>query len=532
MIQGNDVADVCIIGAGLAGGVMAYELASRGLKVVVLEAGPRHSPEARVDAMRELLESGKDPWAPELPERDVYTNDGEIAYPLERARVKAVGGSTLRWGGLALRFHETDFQMKSLYGLAEDWPIRYADLEPFYGKAELALGVAGTADNPFAPYRTTNYPLPGFPYNYDDRHFQNACNKLGILMHHVPWARNSIPFQDGPACMAFATCGNYGICPISAQYTSERHIRLAEKTGNASVIPNANVRRIQTDKLRRVNHVVYATPDKTQHEQSARTFVLCAHAIESARLLLLSASAQFPQGLANGSGMVGKNFMDHLYFAVDARLKEPVFPHRIGFHTAESHQFIPTGKRDETGTIKLEFEVTGPTPADVARRSGLWGKALAEEIRQSFGHHLRISLETEQLPDERNTITLDPHIKDHFGDAAPRITYSLGEYERDTAVKGIAMGERIFDAMGVEEITRGGRDSIERMNFGKHHMGTCRMGIDPATSVVNPDLRAHEVENLFVVGSSVFVTGGSVQPSLTIAALAIRAAEFIAQQEY
>jgi choline dehydrogenase-like flavoprotein len=530
MSENRDIPDVCIIGAGLSGGIMAYELASRGVKVVILEAGPRYDPNTRFSSMEKYVLNGKYPWLSDNPERDVYTNAGEIDYPLNTSRLKAVGGSTLHWGGGAIRRHNTDFKMKSLYSLADDWPISYEEIEPYYGKAEIALGVAGIADNPFASYRSTDFPLPPFPFNYGDRVMKKGCDKVGIVMHHASWARNSIPYQNRPACQAFATCGIH-ICPIVAQYTSEGHIRLAEKTGNAEIIPNANVLRINTDKYRRVISVTYAKPDKTEYEQRARVFVLAAHAVESSRLLLLSKSGQFPDGLANSSGMVGKNFMENIYVWVEAKLKERIFPYRIGFHTAESHQFCAPKKRDEMAAFKIEFENNvGPKPLDIASDTGNWGTALEKEVRESFGWFVAINAELEQLPDEKNSITLDPLVKDYFGNPAPRITYSISNYEKEGAKRAVDIIEKIFDALEVAEIIHGGTEAKKDFSFGWHHMGTCRMGTNPERSVVDPNLRTHDVDNLFIVGSSVFVTGGPVQPSLTIAALAIRAAEYISKK--
>ncbi len=532
MNKNRDIPDVCIIGAGLAGGLMAYELASRGLKVVVLEAGPRHDPRARFSYLEECLLRGKDPWGSNNPDRDVYTNAGEIKYELHKSRVKAVGGSSLHWHGRSLRLYEKDFKMKSSYGLADDWPISYGELEPYYGKGEQALGVSGLADNPFASYRSTDFPLPPFPFSYGDTVMKKGCDKLGIVMHHVPWARNSIQYQYRPACRAFSICGypRYG-CPILAQYTAEVHIVLAEKTGNAKIIPNANVIKINTDKSRRATGVIYVNPDGKEQEMKARVFILAAHAVESARLLLLSESSQFPDGLANSSGMVGKNFMEHPYVSVAGRLKEQVFPYRIGFGTAESHQFYATKDIDRIGSIKLEFaNNSGPKPLDIALNSGNWGKPLEEEIRESFGRHVHINAELEQLPDENNSITLDPLVKDCFGNPAPRIKYSIGDYEKETAKSAVEIMEKIFDALEAVEITHGGKEAQKNFTLPFHHMGTCRMGNDPNRSVVDRNLKAHDVNNLFIVGSSVFVTGGAVQPSLTIAALAIRAAEYIVKQ--
>lgn len=519
--------DVCIVGAGLTGGLMAYELARRGLKVVVLEAGPHYNLQDRSAYMKELvLGRIQGPaFASDLPERDVYTNSGEVEYPVNELRVKAVGGSTLHWGGQALRFLESDFRLKTLYGIAEDWPISYDELEPFYTKAERALGVAGAADSPFASRRGADFPLPVFPFSAGDKIFQDACHKIGIVMHSLPWARNSVPYQNRPACAAFATCGTYGICPIAAQYTSENHLALAVATGNAKIIANANVVRLLTDKQKRVKGAVYRDRNKKEYEQKAGIFVLAAHTVETARLLLLSESGQFPGGLANGSGMVGKNFMEHQAIGVSGVHKQKVFPYRIGFPTAGSMQFCNPKNRHETAGIKLEFQnYRSPAPFEIAAMSGNWGKALAEEIRDSFGHQLTVEAMFEQLPTPENSVSLDPTLRDYFGDPAPRITYSFGAYEKNSRETTIKLARQVLSATGVESI-----DKEVQYGFGAHPMGTCRMGDDSDTSVVNRNLRAHEVSNLYVVGSSVFTTGSSLQPSLTIAALAIRAAERIAE---
>jgi len=522
----KDVPDVCIIGAGLVGGLMAYELARRGLKVVVLEAGPHHRLQDRVAYMMDIV-SGRIPgwpFASNLPERDVYSNAGRVEYPVNHLRVKAVGGSTLHWGGQALRFIESDFRMKTLYGIAEDWPITYDEIEPFYTKAERALGVAGAADSPFASRRSADFPLPPFPFSAGDKIFQEACQKLGIVAHTIPWARNSVPYQNRPACAAFATCGAYRICPIAAQYTSEAHLDLAVATGNATVIANANVVRLITDRQKRITSSVYMNHDKKEDKQNARMFVLAAHTVETARLLLLSESSQFPHGLANGSGMVGKNFMERPAIAVHGTLKQQVYPYRIGFPTMETMQFCNPKNRHERAGTKLEFHnFWGPKPYGIAASSGNWGKALADEVRRSFGHDISVEASIEQLPDPGNAVSLDPHLRDYFGDPAPRITYSFSAYEKTSLKAAIKLAREVLAAAGAER-----SEDKASQGFAGHPMGTCRMGNDPATSVVDRDLRAHEVSNLFIVGGSVFVTGSSLQPSLTMAALAIRAAEKIA----
>lgn len=518
--------DVCIIGAGLVGGLMGYELARRGLKVVILEAGPRHKLQERLGYMNDIVRGrvAGPAYGSNLPARDVYSNAGEVEYPLNWLRAKGVGGSTLHWGGQIWRFLESDFRLKSVYGIADDWPIGYDELEPYYVKAERALGVAGSVDNPFMSRRSADYPMPAFPFSPADRIFQQGCQKLGILVHTIPWARNSVPYQNRPACAAYATCGTFRICPIAAQYTAETHLDLAERTGNATVVANANVVRLVTDSRKRVRSAIYMNPEKEESEQKARLFVLAAHSVETARLLLLSESSQFPHGLANGSGMVGKNFMERPAVAVSGILEQSVFPHRIGFPTAASLQFCDPKNRHEVGGIKMAFHTMGaPMPYSLARASGNWGQALADEVRQQFGHEVIAEAAIEQLPDPENTVTLDPHLRDYFGDPAPRITYSFGAYEKTTLDVGVKLSREILKAVGAERA-----ENDESHGFAGHPMGTCRMGDDPEKSVVDRNLRAHEVTNLYVVGSSVFVTGGSLQPSLTIAALAIRAAEHIA----
>ncbi len=521
----SDIPDVCIIGAGLVGGLMAYELASRGLKVVVLEAGPRYSLEERIAYMQDIV-FGRipgEPFASNFPERDVYTSVGEVNYPVNVLRAKAVGGSTLHWGGEALRFIASDFQMKSLYGIADDWPITYDEIESYYTKAERALGVAGVADNPFASPRSADFPLPPFPYSVTDKLFEEACRKLGIKVHHVAWARNSKPYNGRPVCAAFATCGTHRICPIAAQYTSEAHIALAEASGKVTVIANASVVRLTTDSRGRIASAIYMNREKKESQQKARIFVVAAHAVETARLMLLSESSRFPDGLANGSGMVGRNFMERPAVGISSVIKDDVFPYRIGFHTLETHQFCDPKNRHELGGIKMAcVDNTGPTPYSLAASSGNWGQGLADEIRRSFGHTIEAVASVEQLPNPKNRITLDPKLRDYFGDPAPRINYSFDVYEKATLAAGAKLCRDILTAVGGEI------SDNEDHGFAGHPMGTCRMGDDPNTSVVDRNLQAHEVRNLYVVGSSVFVTGSSLQPSLTIAALAIRAAEFIA----
>jgi glucose dehydrogenase len=512
--------EVCIVGAGAAGGVMAWELARRGIQVVVLESGPRHDFARRADYTRRFVR-GENPWETPLAELDRYTTGGRIPYQLEWRRARGVGGSTLHWEGYTLRFHASDFRLRTLYGIAGDWPITYEELEPFYGASEKALGVAGTADDPWASYRSATFPLPPFALSYSDGLFTGACRSLGITLHHLPQARNSVAYGGRSQCQA---CGTCHACPTGAKASVDlTHIPQAEATGNARVLTNMNVLRFEVERSGRVSGVVYAGHDRQERRLSATLFVLAAGAVETTRLLLLSASSQFPSGLANRSGTVGKYFMSQPVIDVTGRVKHKVYPYRTGFSTAMTRQFAVNRDRSKRGGFLLEFlNSAGPTPSLIAQASGRWGEALRIHVQQEFGHTLGIRIYCEQLPDPGNSISLNPQVKDYFGSPVPHITYDLGGYERATIHEAKEVAGRILQAMGAGSIAAGDPSPSG------HQIGVHRMGTDPRTSVVDANLRTHDVPNLYLVGSGCFVTASSSPPTLTIVALAIRAADHIA----
>ena len=524
VVTNRDIADVCVVGAGLAGGLVAHALGRQGRSVVVLEAGQRFPRGTRHAALARLLRTGESPWAGPA-NRDRFTNAGETPYPLNDYRVKGVGGTTLHWTAYTPRLHEHDFALRTRFGIADDWPVTYAELEAFYGEAESALGVSGQADNPFASFRTTAYGLPAFPSSVGDLALTAACDRIGVTTHSVPFARSTTRWGQRPPCRAFGTCASHQICPISAQSTAETHIELAEATGRVQVVTGAVARRFDVDATGRVRAVIYGTEADAEAVLSARVFVLAAHAVESARLLLLSASPRHPRGLANSSGMVGRHLMEHPLWAVHGRLPSRTYPYRIGFHTRETHQFCARPDRDRVGAFRLAFpNQPGPRPEDIARESGAWGDALAKEVREEFGHVVSVHGFSEQLPDPRHTVTLDPEVVDGFGDPAPRLTWGLGAYDREAGRAAMTEAVRILEAAGADDITFPFGDGF---TFCGHQIGTLRMGADPATSVVNSQLVCHDVPNLVVVGSGAFPTSSPLNPSLTIAALALRAATHI-----
>lgn len=516
-----DETEVCIVGAGLAGGIMAFELARRGVRVVVLESGPRHDFSRRFEDMRQFLQ-GENPWRTLPPAMDRSTFSGNVPYLLDYNRARGVGGSSLGWEGYALRFHANDFRLRSLYDVAEDWPITYEDLEPYYGAAERALGVAGTGDDPWASPRSSSFPLPPFAFSYSDAMFAKACERVGIVLHHLPQARNSVVYAGRSQCRA---CGTCYVCPTGAKASVDlTHVPQAEATGNARVLTDATVLRLEVDRSNRVKSVVYAGRDRREHRASASLFVLAAGAVDTPRLLLLSASESSATGLANGSGLVGKYFMCHPVIDITGRVSENVYPYRVGFSTAMTRQFAVDRDRARQRAFYLEFLnfPMGGQPEDLALASGKWGEALRQHVGTEFGHTVGIRVYCEQLPDPRNAVVLNPQVRDHFGNPVPHITYNVGRQELETLAEAAKIAKRILETMGASRI------QSSDLRLASHQIGTHRMGRDPRASVVDATLRAHDVPNLYLVGSGCLVTASSSPPGLTTAALAIRAAEHIA----
>ncbi|MFC7248513.1 GMC family oxidoreductase [Halomicroarcula sp. GCM10025324] len=529
--------DVCVIGSGVAGALVAYALSDRGHDVVMLEAGKRFDPANRLQRMERAIRP--EYHLPEVwdmgGERDRFTSSGDLYYALNRTRVKAVGGTTLHWLGITPRFHEKDFEMQSRYGLASDWPIGYEDLRPYYAEAETELGVSGGTDNPFAPPRETDFPMDAFPASYSDSLFAEACEALGITMHSVPQARNSEPYDDRSQCVGYSTC--IPVCPSGAKYSGDVHVRKAQSNG-ARVISQAPVQYLEHDSAgERVEAAVYATPDGERHRQEARQFVLACGAVEIPRLLLLSRSSQYPEGLANTSGVVGKYFMDHLVVRVGAELDEPTNQEPIGYQTRETHQFYD---HDDSppGSVKLVFEnVNPPSLAESALRGGdtgtpgdlsdvvagdTWGDELVDTVRDRMPNR-RVGMfgNPETLPRAENSVTLDYEKTDSHGNPVPDVSFTIGGYERRTIEFIRDVQRDILNEMDASNIV----DSPLRT--ASHKMGTTRMGTDPSESVVDSRLRTHDLRNLSIASSSVFVTGGAMNPTLTIAALSLKAADAI-----
>ena len=512
-------ADLCVVGSGPAGALVARRVADAGFDVIVLEAGPRFDPARRAEQMEAHLRPGQgNPWQMG-GERDAYSTGGERAYPLNAARVKGVGGSTLHWQGTVMRLHERDFEMRSRHGVGADWPLDYDELRPYYAAAERELGVAGASDNPHEPPRERPHPLPAFAPSHSDSVFAEACAELEIDMHSVPNARNSEPYDGRPACQGYGTCKP--VCPSGAKYTAESHVEAAEAAG-ARVVDRVPVRRLEhDDAAERVTAAVYVAPDGTEHRQRARQFLVACGGVETPRLLLLSASDACPEGLANSSGLVGRYFMDHLFAGVGGTLDRPTRQNHVGFNTSECHQFYDDAS--PVNGLKLEFlNYAGPSPAVEALHANTWGDELREDLAASYGTHVAMGALVEQFPRADNRVELDRSRTDEKGDPVPRVVWSLDDDTRAALRRANEIQRAVMDELGADVTWTVGP---EETGPAFHHMGTTRMGTDPEDSVVDVDCRTHDVANCWVGGSSVFPTGGAMNPTLTIAALALRVAD-------
>jgi glucose dehydrogenase len=521
-------AEVCIIGGGVAASMLAAQLSHHGIGVLILEVGPRHDPAKRHDYMQQSL-YGENPWESDNPTRDLYTLAGpRRVYNLNDRRVKAVGGSGLHWGGMVARLHESDFELHRRYNMGIDWPISYHELEFYYTQAEEVIGVAGADAHPLTPWRSRPYPMPPFPFSHSDRILKAAFDQLGIPLHHTSVARTSVGYDGRPPCLSYAMCQ---ACPIFAKWTPDLLISQAEHSGKVAVKAQTRVIRLNTDDsgtvITSVTAVSQANGAPVTQDYRAPIFILAAHGIESTRLLLKSTSTEHPNGLGNRSGHVGKYFMEHPFVSGFGRLQERTYVERIGFETAQSHYFYESAREQEgTAFILLLGNRQVQSPLDVINEELsqrlIWGDELKRVVQERYGFGATIGAIIEQLPYDSNQVTLDEQVRDDLGFPVPKLTYALDQArELRTMETASTVIRELFAAVGVSEV---------KMRSGLapgHHMGTCRMGDDPQSSVVDRNLKMHGVENLYIVGSSVFPTSGAGWPTLTVAALALRLAHHL-----
>jgi choline dehydrogenase-like flavoprotein len=535
----DESVDFVVVGSGAAGGVIARELAIAGFSVVVLEQGPHlNAGDFEHDELKYVFLHGitNDPVAsPQTFRRDAShpAVQRQGMNPLTYARI--VGGSSTHFTANYWRLHEIDFKERSVLGSISgtaftDWPISYQELEPYYTKVEWEIGVCGLAGaSPFDPPRSKPYPMPPLPVKSSGVLLERGARRLGLHPFPAPMAIVSQLYRGRPACVNCGFCMGFG-CEVMAKssvlYTM---IPEAEATGKCEVRSGSYVFRVETDPKGHATGVHYFDLDKREQFQKARAVVVSANGAETPRLLLSSTSARFPHGLANSSGMVGK----HLMFNQGATT-HAVFEHELNEYksvqvTRVVHDFYDSDpRRGFYGGGGIDARI-GRQPIGWALSSGgklpSWGPALKERL-EAFPRSMVCAGHTTSLPLETNSVSLDPAVKDAWGIPAIRVTYK--DHPDDLAMARF-MRDRTAEIMQAAGAQKVWTEEVKERQGAVHLLGTCRMGKDPANSVVDPYHRAHDVPNLFVCDGSSLVTSGRGQPTMTIQALAFRAADHIAQ---
>src|SRR5271155_329123 len=535
----SDEVDFVIIGSGAAGGILAKELSGHGFQVVVLEQGPYLTESDFVHDEIKVLQEDLLTNHPKLQPNTFRKTPGDTAKQ-QRALVygRLVGGTSVHFTANFWRLHEIDFIERSKIGPIPganfvDWPITYADLEPYYTKVEWEVGVSGLAGaSPFDPPRSKPYPMPPLPVKGSGVIFERAAKKLGYHPFPAPMAILSQPRPGRSACVNCGFCLGFG-CEVGAKSTSlSAMIPVAEMTGRCEIRPNCYVHQIAMDKNGRATGVLYFDAKKNTQLQKAKAVILSANGAETPRLLFLSASPQFPNGLANSSGIVGKHLMPNSGVIAFGVFEEPLNDYK-GFAVSRIfHDFYELDRQKVGfyggGGLDARFDLTPGFFALNALPPGTpkWGKEFKRALHQNFTRTMEIFCHGTSLPVESNSFSLDPDVKDAWGLPALRMTFR--DHPNDLKMMEW-MKDRAMEILDVAGAKTKWHNPIQEQQFAVHLLGTCRMGGDAKTSVINPDHRTHDVPNLFLCDGSSLVTSGRGQPTMTIQALAFRAADRITE---
>lgn len=477
-------------------------------------------------ARRQRLEYGENAWPGDAIADQ--SADGIIS------RTMAVGGSAMHWGGVTNRFSAEDLRLKSLYGLAVDWPLDWDDLEAHYCEAERRIGVGGEPSPIPADRMSQPYPMPPMPLSWNLLQLKAWAEKSGIPFWGTPQAKNTIPYDGRAVCQRCNTCE---ICPTGARYSPDFTFTQLLAAKKIALHDNVLVRRlIPADAGGTSPRIVAAQAiNREQREQAleyrARTFVLASGYAWSPHLLLLSSSSRFPNGLANRSGLVGRYMTGHSFISAQLELDAEIYPGMNEQHSLISRQFFrcPTDRPYLRHDFRIWESAAGRQPRlRTEDEKLLMGEALLADWRtRTRRGAARVRMYSDVHPDEASVLTLNPAQKNRFGDPLPKITHVL-----DAATQARAAATETHIRSLFARLAKNGNGSVMSVTKGEyldHPAGGCRMGTDPATSVCDSFGRTHDHENLFVVGSPTLPTGGCTNGTLTFAALTVRSAPAIAR---
>ena len=522
-------ADVIVVGSGALGSNAAYELAKAGKSVIILEAGLR-IPRWKIVQNSRNSSRRSDynapypdmPWAHTSYDDSYLENTGSFNF--RPGMLKLVGGTTWHWAAAAWRYIPADMKLKSTYGVGRDWPIGYDELEPYYQRAEEALGVVGSNEQdqsgqngPAFPPRSKPYPLPPEGKTYMFQRVEARLSPLGYHFIHEPNARVTEPYDGRPACAGNNNC--MPVCPIGAMYSGIFHADHAEKAG-ARLLTDATAYKLEKGEGGKIVAVHYRSSKGDDVRLTARYFIVAAHGLETPKLLLIS-------DVANSSDQVGRNLMDHSGIGMQFLADEPVWPGRGAVQQGGIFNRRDGPHRKEYAAVKHALSNNAPNPAVTARllKEGVLGPDLDRRIRDDASHWVDVSTVFEMLPHATNRVQAHSTKRDALGIPTLTVNYDIDDYVK--AARQIAVGD--FDTF-----VKGMNGTLIQISDGfqnrDHIMGTVIMGSDPKDSVVDGDCRTHDHPNLFLATTGVIPASGVINPTLTGVALAIRMADIIAKE--
>ncbi len=525
-------ADILIIGSGITAAMMAAHLAEHTTRpITVVEAGRASTPLAERHTARErYLAYGESPW-----KQDHLDDQNAFGTAWGFSPSMTVGGLAMHWGGVAPRYSPEDFRLKSLYGVGDDWPFTYEELDPFYQEAEERIGIAGEAGPKALDARAKPYPLPPLPINYNLAQLQQWAARSDIATWSTPSAKNSVARDGRAQCQRCDTC--YPVCPTGAKYTPDFTWDALVRGGRVTLLTETLVRRLVADKA--TGRILRVTGNRTDAQGTAftieaKTVVLAAGFVWSPHLLLLSRDAAFPTGLANRSGLVGKYLAGHRNVNAYLRVPMELYPGINAQHSLVSTQVMraPRSARYLRHDLRIWESSVGREPRlrDDQGALLLGDALLADWQSRAKGATARVRGYYDVLPDRESALSLDDTHTNRFGDPMPRLQFR--DAPESAALR--SWQEESLRALFVRMAKAGGGDVLRMENSAndlgqEHPAGGCRMGTDPMSSVVDGWGRAHDHENLWVAGAPAQVSASCCNGTLTFAAVGLRTAAAIAK---